>query len=40
MDAIASRHGQRVAQLELSLFDLSTDPGEQKNVAAQTSRHC
>lgn len=35
MDAIASRHGQRVAQLELSLFDLSSDPGESKNVAAE-----
>ena len=35
MDAIASRHGQRVAQLELSLFDLDSDPGEQTNVAAQ-----
>ena len=31
---IASRHGYRVQNLELSLFDLSTDPGETKNVAA------
>ena len=35
MDAIASRHGQRVAQLELSLFNLNADPGETKNVASQ-----
>jgi len=35
MDAIASRHGQRVAQLELSLFNLRTDPGETRNVAAK-----
>ncbi len=34
MDAIASRHGQRVEKLELSLFDLRSDPGEQHNVAA------
>ena len=32
---IASRHGYRVEKLELSLFDLETDPGEQKNVAAE-----
>lgn len=31
---IASRHGYRVEKLELSLFDLDTDPGETKNVAA------
>jgi len=31
---IASRHGYRVQKLELSLFDLSTDPGETKNLAA------
>lgn len=35
MDAIASRHGQRVERLELSLFDLSSDPGETRNVADQ-----
>jgi arylsulfatase A-like enzyme len=35
MDAIASRHGQKVAQLELSLFHLPTDPGETKNVAGE-----
>ena len=34
IEGIASRHGQRVAQLELSLFDLSTDPGESHNVAS------
>ncbi len=32
---IASRHGYRVEQLELSLFHLEQDPGEQTNVAAQ-----
>jgi arylsulfatase len=35
MEAIASRHGQRVERLELSLFNLRADPGENKNVAAQ-----
>lgn len=34
MDAIASRHGQRVAQLELSLFDLDHDSAEMHNRAA------
>ncbi|MEW4452715.1 sulfatase-like hydrolase/transferase [Bremerella sp. JC817] len=32
---IASRHGGRVEDIELSLFDLSNDPGETKNVADQ-----
>lgn len=32
---IASRHGYRVEKLELSLFHLEQDPGEQANVAAQ-----
>lgn len=32
---IASRHGYRVEKIELSLFDLSADPGEAKNVAAE-----
>ena len=32
---IASRHGQRVEHLPLSLFNLRTDPGETNNVAAQ-----
>lgn len=32
---IASRHGYRVEKLELSLFDLATDPGEKVNLAAQ-----
>lgn len=31
---IASRHGYKVAKIGLSLFDLSTDPGETKEVAA------
>lgn len=30
---IASRHGYMVQKLDLSLFDLSTDIGETKNVA-------
>jgi arylsulfatase len=34
MDAIASRHGQRVERLELSLYNLRIDPGESQNVAA------
>lgn len=33
MDAIASRHGQRVERLPLSLFDLDADPGEATNLA-------
>lgn len=32
---IASRHGYRVARIELSLFDLKNDVGETKNVAAE-----
>jgi arylsulfatase A-like enzyme len=32
---IATRHGYRVESLELSLFDLSQDIGETRNVAAQ-----
>ncbi len=35
VEGIASRHGYRVLDLPLSLFDLSQDPGEQTNVAAQ-----
>jgi arylsulfatase len=35
MEAIASRHGQRVERLGLSLFNLRTDPGERYNVAEQ-----
>ncbi|MGA0134060.1 MAG: sulfatase, partial [Opitutales bacterium] len=35
MDAIASRHGQKVAQIGLSLFNLRDDPGETKNLAAK-----
>jgi arylsulfatase len=35
VEGIASRHGYRVGQLELSLFHLSDDPGEQHNVAAE-----
>lgn len=32
---IASRHGYRVERLALSLYDLSADPGERDNVAAE-----
>ncbi len=32
---IASRHGYRVESLELSLFDLASDPGEKVNLADQ-----
>ena len=32
---IATRHGYRVEDLPLSLFNLSNDPGEQRNVAAE-----
>jgi arylsulfatase len=35
MEGIASRHGQKVARLELSLFHLLDDPGETKNLAAE-----
>jgi arylsulfatase len=31
---IASRHGYRVEKMELSLIDLTTDPGEKKDVSA------
>ncbi len=37
MDAIASRHGQRVAQQEVALYDLESDPGETRNVASEHS---
>ncbi|MFM7869770.1 MAG: hypothetical protein ACKPHU_36585, partial [Planctomycetaceae bacterium] len=32
---IASRHGGRIEQLPLSLFDLHDDPGERRNLAAE-----
>jgi arylsulfatase len=35
VEGIATRHGYRIEQLELSLFDLETDPGERHNVAAE-----
>ena len=35
IDGIASRHGGRVEQLPLSLFDLHSDPGESKNLATE-----
>jgi arylsulfatase A-like enzyme len=35
---IASRHGYRVERLELSLFNLRTDPGEKNNVALENPR--
>jgi arylsulfatase len=34
IEGIASRHGGRVEQIELSLFDLDADPDETTNVAA------
>ncbi len=35
VEGIATRHGYRVEQLELSLFHLESDPGEQTNVASK-----
>ncbi len=35
MDAIASRHGQKVARLPISLFNLRVDPGETKDLSAE-----
>jgi arylsulfatase len=35
VEGIATRHGYRVEQLELSLFDLEADPGEQTNLVAK-----
>ena len=35
MDAIASRHGQKVAAQPLALYDLTTDPGEIRDFSAQ-----
>ncbi len=35
VEGIATRHGYRVEQLELSLFNLDDDPAEQINVATQ-----
>ena len=35
VEGIASRNGYRVAQLPMSLFDLSQDVGEQHNVLAE-----
>ena len=37
VEGIATRHGYRIEQLELSLFDLASDPGETKNVATEHS---
>lgn len=34
VEGIATRHGYRVEQLELSLFNLDADPGERNNLAA------
>jgi arylsulfatase len=34
VEGIASRHGYRVEQLELSLFNIDDDPNETRNVAA------
>jgi arylsulfatase A-like enzyme len=35
VEGIASRHGYRVEHLELSLFNLTDDPGETRNVATE-----
>lgn len=35
VEGIATRHGYRIEQIELSLFDLATDPGENHNVATE-----
>jgi arylsulfatase len=35
MDAIASRHGQKVAKQSLALYDLTADPGETRDVSAE-----
>jgi arylsulfatase A-like enzyme len=34
VEGIATRHGYRIEQIELSLFNLDADPGEKHNVAA------
>jgi arylsulfatase len=34
IEGIATRHGYRVEQIELSLFNLESDPGERHNIAA------
>ncbi|XZE18615.1 sulfatase family protein [Pirellulaceae bacterium SH449] len=35
VEGIATRHGYRIEQLELSLYNLEADPGENTNIAAQ-----
>ncbi len=35
VEGIATRHGYRIEHIELALFDLSSDPGERRNVAAE-----
>ena len=35
VEGIASRHGYKIQQLPMSLFDLHADPGEQVNLAEQ-----
>ena len=35
MDAIASRHGQKVATQPLALYDLTADPGETRDVSVE-----
>lgn len=34
VEGIATRHGYRIEHLELSLFDVESDPGERRNLAA------
>jgi arylsulfatase len=35
IEGVASRHGYKIMQMEMSLFDLESDPGESKNVASE-----
>ena len=35
VEGIATRHGYRIEQIPLSLFNLDSDPGEEHNVAAE-----
>ncbi|QDT53726.1 Arylsulfatase [Caulifigura coniformis] len=35
VEGIATRHGYRIEPLELSLFNLETDPGERENLASK-----
>jgi arylsulfatase len=37
IEGIATRHGYRIEQQEMALYDLSVDPGESRNVLAEHS---